>query len=366
MNRFAAALLAVVVLASVALVGCGADGASRPGREGGAIRELGAGSRLPGGLSLAREGVVLPGRPIDAAGGAGSLWILTRSTHRRPGHLVRIDPRRRRLVSSTAIAGPQAIAFGWGSVWVAQFFRNRVVRLNARTGRMLTTIWLSLPHPISDTPDGRDFLPFDIAAGEGAVWVSTARGQVARIDPQTDRVSEQIAVPFESSAAIAAGEGGVWIAGNLNGAIRIDPESGKELVIPIRGPEGRRLTITTLGLADGRVWATGAWARPTDASGRPEYVASNEAALVELSPRGQVLSTVSLPPGVGIVTSTGDSTWLSAWRSRDVFVRRGGTRAVVRAFRLPVPGQVIAALGGALWIAGSDNMLVPLAVAGST
>jgi hypothetical protein len=153
--------------------------------------------------------VKLPGRAVDAAFGSGSLWILTRSSDRHPGHLVRVDPREDRILSSRPVPGPQALAVGWGSVWVVEFARDSVVGFDARTGRPFATIHLRLRRPIGSGPERFRFLPFDIAAGAGSIWVSTARGWVARIDPKRARVREQIPLhAFDVGAATSAGRSG--------------------------------------------------------------------------------------------------------------------------------------------------------------
>ena len=312
-----------------------------------------------------RRTVKLPGSPVDAVSGAGSLWVLTRSTQHGVGQLVRIDLHSGRLASTTAIHGPQAIAFAWGSVWVVESRRNRIVRFDGQNGWRLATIGLRLQRPVSDKPDGSAFVPLDVAAGEGAVWVSTARGSIARIDPRSNRVADQIAIPFEAGATIAVGKGAIWPAGDLNGAIRIDARTQRKSVIPIRGAGGRRLSVGSLAVAGNKVWATGAWASPrTDATGHRDFGPGNGGALVALSPRGRVLRTRPLPAGMGIAPSSTDSVWLSMWRSGDVFVVRRSTGDAERALRLNYPGHLVAALRGALWIAGLDNRLVAYPVSG--
>jgi hypothetical protein len=99
--------------------------------------------------------------------------------------------------------------------------------------------------------------PFEIAAGEGSVWVtgnSERGGDVLhRIDPRTNRVVATAAFPRDSTGAMAAGEGAVWLvrSGSL---ARIDPDTAEIAhTIPLEsGP--RRHNFDRLTVGHGAVW----------------------------------------------------------------------------------------------------------------
>lgn len=345
-------IVCVTGLISMAVIGCSGTGTSPDSRP---VADLRSVEPRVLDASQASIDIKLPGTSVDAAAGAGSLWVLTRSNRHRPGRIVRVDLKSGRLVSSIAIATPQAVAFGSGSVWVAQFEADRVIRIDPGTGRVLARIHLSLPEPVSETPDGSAFYPFDIAAGGGALWVSTARGSVARIDPKTNRVTGQIPIPQESSADLTVGRGAIWLAGDLDGLRRIDIDTGSHTAIPIESPDGSRLGVTSLAVAGGSVYVTGNWAAVSEAEG---YVATDRAAFVELSARrGKVVRSLPLRAAMGVTPGREGSAWLSPWVSRRIYSVRPGTAGVGPVVRLSGPGHLLAAVHNELWIEGSNRRL---------
>jgi YVTN family beta-propeller protein len=140
---------------------------------------------------------------------------------------------------------PGAMAIGFGSAWVVEPQRNRVVRLRLADGSVANTI------EVGRSPSG-------IAVGDGAVWVTNAAdGTVDRIDVETDTVSQTL--PAGSSpAGIAVGDGALWVADRVGAALlRINPVSGDSVAVEVDGlpsavaftPEGVWVTLAPGGLA---------------------------------------------------------------------------------------------------------------------
>ena len=131
--------------------------------------------------------------------------------------------------------GPDSVAFGYGSVWVANVTDSTLSRIDAATGRRLGTI------PLGSTPGG-------LAAGEGGIWVASPdSGQLLLVDPRTNRVSR--AFPVDGSpAGVAVGGGGVWVSLPGGSVARLDPATGAVRRIKADGsPAG-------IAYADGSVW----------------------------------------------------------------------------------------------------------------
>ena len=157
----------------------------------------------------------------DAQGGAGVVGrvddVLSSGA---PSEHVAIPTDRTSIVSE--YVNFDALAVGPGAIWVSGDPQQRVVwRLDPRTQRVAATIPLS-------------FVPAAIAAGEGAVWVTSLLGDtVTRIDPASNRITATIRVgrgPF----AIAAGSGAVWVTNAIDGTVsRIDP-AAKRVVATIQ------------------------------------------------------------------------------------------------------------------------------------
>ena len=161
------------------------------------------------------------GRPDGVASGAGAIWI----TDSADDMLLRVDPACQVIdripasaiyesasrspmarsgwrtssldgnvsdvnpASGTQVAvipagiGPDAIASGYGSVWVANVTSDTVSRIDAATGDVVSTI------PLRESPVG-------IAARRIArSWVTSQdTGELLRVDPGDDRLSRAIAI----------------------------------------------------------------------------------------------------------------------------------------------------------------------------
>jgi streptogramin lyase len=149
--------------------------------------------------------------PFAVTVGGGSLWV---SEGAPPGvsrwslRTLRLE-RRYRLYADSA---PLAIGFGEGAAWVADPARNRLLRIDARSGRM-TRI------PVGDAP-------VSPVVAFGSVWLQMFYGRnVWRIDPHTGKPRAIIPVP-ETPQGIAAGAGALWVGGHCGGVVsRIDPDS---------------------------------------------------------------------------------------------------------------------------------------------
>ncbi len=104
-------------------------------------------------------------RPARSRRAAGSVW----SANGRDGTVSRVD--RGQAVTTIPVGGePTALAFGDGSLWVADGEARRVDQINSRTNRVVGHL------PAGNAPSG-------VAVTPGAVWVASAvDGQVQRLD----------------------------------------------------------------------------------------------------------------------------------------------------------------------------------------
>jgi streptogramin lyase len=147
----------------------------------------------PGGIHWGRAAI---------ATGVGAVWAsnLTELLSSRPGFLVRIDPRSRKVTGSLRLsAPPSALATGFGSVWATFAASDVVARIDS--DKMAISRMIAV---------GRG--PVALAVGEGAVWVACdGDDTISRIDPATERVTKRIRLA-RSPAALAAAAGSVWVA----------------------------------------------------------------------------------------------------------------------------------------------------------
>jgi len=126
---------------------------------------------------------------------------------------------RPHILAAVAVGhSPAQLAVGSGFAWVSTFTREAgplLLQVDPRTDRVVARIQVG--------PKGAGF--GDVAAGLGAVWVSTG-STVHRIDPRSHQVVARFHMP--SPSTLAVGFGSLWV-GDFNGdaVVRVDPESNR-------------------------------------------------------------------------------------------------------------------------------------------
>ncbi len=132
----------------------------------------------------------------DFSVGQGALWVAGDTLGRT---LWKLDPRGRKLVATVRLPFiPAGVAAGEGAVWVTSLLDDTVTRLNPSTNRIVRTIRV-----------GRG--AGSVATGNGAVWVVNGiDGTVSRVDPRANRVVATIPIG-NMPGDIAVGPDGPWV-----------------------------------------------------------------------------------------------------------------------------------------------------------
>jgi YVTN family beta-propeller protein len=103
-----------------------------------------------------------------------------------------------RIVPVRLEGQPFGMAAGHQSLWVTDYVKNSVARIDPDTLLVKATI------PVGGHPGM-------LSAAGDAVWVSTAQpAQIQRIDPATNTVTDSIALP-DKPGPVAATAGAVWV-----------------------------------------------------------------------------------------------------------------------------------------------------------
>jgi serine/threonine-protein kinase len=139
---------------------------------------------------------------------------------------------------------------------------------------------VSAPIPVGKSP-------LRIAAGEGAVWVtSEADGTLTRIDPESREVSGAPIPLGKGVSGVAVGAGSVWVSSpRADEVLRVDPSAGRVIArIPVGGRPG------PIAFGAGRVWVA-------DDAG--SGVTAINAASAKVFKRGIVPRVAPLRLGVG-------------------------------------------------------------------
>ena len=200
--------------------------------------------------------LTLPGNagPEAIAFGDGSLWVTTTSgmaaTTRSAGSLERVNPTTGQQQATIPIGrGAYDVEVSPGAVWVPAYGDNAVLRVDTVTNTVAATI------PVPGGPVG-------VAFGAGSLWVSSDDGKVARIDPATNSIVTTIATQ-DTGGFVTFGGGAVWVTnagyeGQADGKLtRIDPATtGVTASVTVGSWPGR------LAYAGGSVWV-GLWDAPT-------------------------------------------------------------------------------------------------------
>jgi virginiamycin B lyase len=186
--------------------------------------------------------------PAGMAVGAGAVWVPLAV----PGALWGIDPATDKVSSKISLGGPLSgsisVSAAGDTVWVAccgesgtgaSTSGGRLLRVDPRRKRVVADIALNAS-------------PVAIAADASAAWVATADGQVLMVNPTRNRVTATIDAggPLGFDHTIAVGPSGVWLADPFDEQlVRIDPKTKRVMA---RIPAG---AVTTLAVTGDAVWA---------------------------------------------------------------------------------------------------------------
>jgi YVTN family beta-propeller protein len=200
----------------------------------------------PGSLRAVAD-VAVGTDPAAVAGGGGMVWV----ANRRDGTVTVIDPATNRVQETIPASGSwpagqggPGLAYGSGSLWVANADQRRVARVEL--GADPTTIPMDAsPTAVAAAPDA------------DVVWVAgrtrSGGGLLARIDVRTNQVHWTFSVPHAPSGLAVTTDGGtVWMVTAKDRRLRSfdtrtgDPGEAVKL----------RLAPDQVALGDGAVWVT--------------------------------------------------------------------------------------------------------------
>src|SRR5262245_40324334 len=137
------------------------------------------------------------------------MWVSSTST----GQLLLVDARTNTVTQSVPIGnGPQGLAVGGGSVWVANTPDGTVSRFDPGTGRIRKVA-------VGGSPTG-------VAYGDGELWVAAGRsGNVLRIDPSSGSAQAVIVGNAPTGVAIVGNDAWVTVlpgsASHRGGTLRL-------------------------------------------------------------------------------------------------------------------------------------------------
>jgi ABC-type transport system substrate-binding protein/DNA-binding SARP family transcriptional activator len=252
--------------------------------------------------------------PQAVAAGAGSVWV----ANQLDGTVSRIDDERNQVVTIDVGGEPTGLAFGAGSLWVADGQGRQVSQVAPASNKVVQRIEVgNAAHAV--------------AAGYGGVWVASAvDATVVRIDVRSGRAGPPIPVQARPSA-LAAGAGAIWVASETTArVVRLDPRSGEPLAsIPVgNGPSG-------LAVGAGAVWVAN----------------RNDGTVTRIDPRSEVTETLRVGREPRAVAADRDGVWVANAGDGTVGRIDPAARRVTSATDVGSSPAALAVADGAVWTA---------------
>jgi streptogramin lyase len=268
--------------------------------------------------------------PVGVAFGEGSVWVADPNLD----SVLRVDPARNRIAARISVPDhPVRVAVGAGAVWVTQSGAESLARIDAASGAVVATV------PIGGKPTGEP------ALGAGSVWaLDGTHRQVVRIDPATNGEVARIDVGGTGPVGgVLYAYGSIWAASDGDAQIvRIDPATNTVAarVALRRGSHRARVAMDPEAIARGVVWVAN-----TDVNAHGYHtVATVNPATMMAEPRrvpivrSDILGLAHMGRSIWATDATG-----TLWRIDAV------TRKVVGSVGICAMTAYVAAGGGSIW-----------------
>jgi YVTN family beta-propeller protein len=246
-----------------------------------------------------------------------------------PNSLAAIDPHGNSVVATVPVGTrPDTIAYGSGSLWIANVDDQTISRVDPGSLRTLGIVTLAGP-------------PTGLAAGASAIWVvesdpSASRVSLNSIDPRFDdvRPTNQLANIVPGGPGTVATQGNtVWVAPSSGLLTHLNATTGKVVaqVDPNSGP-------TAIAVGDGAVWIT-------------DSEANN---VTRVDPTG-LLTPIAVgngPAGIGVGEG---GVWVADSLDNTVVRIDPNTRSVANTIAVGGSPAGIAVGAGSIWVADSGD-----------
>ena len=180
-------------------------------------------------------------QPADVAPKGDSVWVANAGDD----SVTEVDTGANAAVGTTSPGvGVAGLAAGAGAVWVGTSRGSEVVRMDPVVGSIRSIRLAPGPGDLSLGAVS------PVAVGYGSVWVVSAEGAIARLDPERGQVVGEISAG-NSPSSIATGAGAVWVTDDADNTVsRIDPTSAN--AVTATAPVGQEPTGVAVGA--GAVW----------------------------------------------------------------------------------------------------------------
>lgn len=272
--------------------------------------------------------------PSGAAIAPNGVWV----TNWYDNTLSRIDPNTNRVLQTLSLnpgsdstAGPEAIAYGAGSLWVTVTVGDDGTGSGQQAGSLLRVDPVS-GEQLATIPVGRGAYAVDVTAT--AVWVPAADdGTITRIDPASNTVVATIPVCIQPLGVVSA-YGAVWVSCADGSLDRIDP-AGNRLTATIRTQETGAF-VTAGGNA---IWMA-----------NPGYADADDGGISRVDPgTNAVTANVAVGPHPGRVAFGGGSLWVGLIDTPSLVRVNAATAAIQARLNVTAPAYALTATDRTVW-----------------
>jgi streptogramin lyase len=263
---------------------------------------------------------------------AGLVWrqaaaSTTERAEPNPGPTVPATPP---YVTREIKVGPDVgyLRTGLGAVWVAHGKGERTIaRVDAESGEVLAQI-----------PLGRGGLE-GVAVTRRGLWFFTPGEGFGLIDPETNRITAR--VPFRSEGVdLVEVRGALWFSSAEGEVRRLDP-GRRAIGPPLRIGRGRGLNLAAYG--EGRLWVA-------NQSGR-------ELVRIDLG-RGRIDGRFPLPAEPFVVSVGAGSVWVTSAVGGRLWQIDPATGKIEYTVQLGHPAGDVAASADAVWVRAAGDRLI--------
>ena len=266
-----------------------------------------------------------------AFGGASAPLVAT------PNSLAVVDPGRNRLVKVIPVGQtPRGVTVGRNAVWVTNASDGTVSEIDTKSYKVLQTIGIGAQAT-------------DVVEAAGGVWVATGiDNSLVHIDARAGGVLEQLPLfrgVAASAHAVAAGEGAVWVTSGYR-LLKIDPRTGAVL-------GGQRRLSCCFELLDVEVGPDAVWV--VDLSEHVTRISPTSIQPTGDTNLGVIPSALTVGYGsVWVAAPEYSSGRLALWRIDPQTVRVAQTIDVGTA-RSYLETLALAVGAGSIWLANYDD-----------
>src|SRR5262245_6208113 len=267
--------------------------------------------------------------PEAIAYGAGSLWVANRADNT----VVRVDPRHHRILQTIPVPdAPTALTVTGRDVWVASFNADKVSRISADSNQRVRTVAVG-PRPAA------------IVGDDPGVWVANSGDDtVQRIDPATSKADAAIRVGNGPDGLALAGRT-LWVANARDNTVTHIDTTGREASAGVRVGSGPRGIL----VAGGNVWVANSLSQSVS---RIDPVTNN-------------VSTLTVGDGPVSLAATTDTIWVADefdGTIAQIDARNG--KVTGKPFSVGAAPHTLTTIAGKLWV-GAGALADPSHVGGT-